>query len=199
LPVRFDSVALGRPAPLDAVYGPGAVPMPAQALPSPQAPKYEPRLGWTQPLSFLNWTAGAGNLVAQASWFSPTFNSRPDTDDFLQMGAGDQEFSTPIYRSAAYGAGGRVHALARGMQGLALDVEVFSVYYGHPYQSDLLRQITQPIDLTTDFWDGAQSALFELEPPGGPIKFWRVEVRFMQYSGAVGALAGTIAVEAAAY
>lgn len=138
----------------------------------------------------LAFTAAEG-YVGVSSWRSPVLNLRPD----LGLTAGAEKLNAiPIWRGSVLGGTTSCFVQIGGISSITADLIVTTTTYAEinapsPTAGQLrLRAVSQPEDITADFYDGDEAVVLTFCPPAanGPTWFWQVGLNFYQTNGVLG-------------
>ena len=197
-------------APRGPAYGGSPVqgPYPYQGVPGPVMPtEYDPEMVWRNPTYSVPqaidpelrgyWATGEIPLrfstdpailppgaFALAQLETPLFDLRPD----LRGSFGVTPEAQAVFRGAAFGAGARLSIQIKGINGIPanLPMRIVSTERGQilDARDANIRTLQQPQDISEQFFDGGQDVILEWEPPGNPIRYWKVELGVQQLAAA---------------
>jgi hypothetical protein len=136
---------------------------------------------WTGSTMTLHWEPSGGDVVGQCSFSTPLFDMRPD----LRASGSYLPNAQPIFRGSAYGSGARCMVQFHGLGTIssANQIRVFSVEEAHVTNPNDVLGIQTPQDITEQFMDGGTDVIMEWEPPGNPVRYWRVNLFIQQVVG----------------
>jgi hypothetical protein len=148
----------------------------------------------SQPLTMQFMGAPNPNIIGRAIWRPPTFDLRPD----LKHAAGNQQENTqPIWKDGAFGAGLGLYVFITNPSAVTEELRIYSIQLGHPWDSSRVVTLQQAQEITSDFFDGNLAVILRWSVPG--YRYWRVDLRMDQVTGALNNVGTPLTVSASVY